>query len=310
MRLTTIPVTAFAVAFMLFSAVVTTAPVALASTTSPEQVSYVVLPHPDDEWQAWALIEGSSSNYKVFITLTNGEETRYCDTPYVGAWPAPNPTPAGKWSQSCADARLNSWTGYLTGMSATDPAIPGDFTYLGVKGPFPSNGVTLNTVDNGVTVASDRTARVWLDRQGMGAAIAFDLGDGDLTADEVKWALETVQSNRAVLGINTTLPDYNVLGSFRNSTNPNCAIYNHSDHTAVHVALWNDDFGVAYRAAATCATDPDASRTKVVTSESASASWASDSKAFQQSYGWLGQYTLSPSQGYVFMQTQSFWQRY
>lgn len=49
-----------------------------AQAATPTQLSYVLFPHPDDEYEGWALIDNSTSNYKVFIMMTRGEETSGC----------------------------------------------------------------------------------------------------------------------------------------------------------------------------------------------------------------------------------------
>src|ERR671917_1265731 len=49
-----------------------------ATATAKKRLQYVVVPHPDDEFSAWSLIEKSHDNYPVFIVLTRGERTRYC----------------------------------------------------------------------------------------------------------------------------------------------------------------------------------------------------------------------------------------
>ncbi|MCS5713218.1 hypothetical protein NVV95_01490 [Herbiconiux sp. CPCC 205716] len=50
---------------------------ALAPSASdpPRGTVVVVVPHPDDEFQAWSLLDG----YTVFVVLTRGEQTQYCD---------------------------------------------------------------------------------------------------------------------------------------------------------------------------------------------------------------------------------------
>lgn len=282
----------------LAAALITTlfaAPAAQASTVpTPTNMSYIAVPHPDDEWQSWALIEGSSLNYKVFILFTQGEQTGYC-----------NP----KWTQECKDRRVQSWLDFYTQMSQRDRAIPGDWEKLARTAPFPTRGYTLR-VDNGAgLVPANTSAQVYRDRLGRGAAVVYDLGDGDLTDKEVQWAIETTRDNRAALGINTTLPNWNLIGAFYNKYYANCAKYVHADHYAVHRALWNVNFKMKYQSAATCATDPDGSRTQALTQKSKDSAWYVD-KAFAKSYGWLAPYSLSENQSNLFMGTQSYWTRH
>ena len=280
------------------------------AATYPSQMSYVVVPHPDDEWQAWALVENSPANYKVFVSMTEGEQSGYCDKPAAGI--QPTPAPAGKWSENCALARMNSWLGFFTKMSATDPTIPGDWDTVRETVALPANGYALSTDDGGSIAAADRKAHVAVDKRGRGAAVMFNLGDGDLTTKEVEWAIKAVLGNRAALGINTTLPSYNILGSFSHggSYGSSCYTYPHPDHYAVHKVLYSYNFGtVGYQSAATCSKDGDTARTKTVTSKSVNAAWSSTG-AFKTQYGWLGGYALSADQRKLFMAPQSFWQRY
>jgi len=290
-------------ALLLFVLLPTTAS---AATVSLQNISYVVAPHPDDEWQTWALVENSPANYKVFILGTKGEESGFCVTPREGTHPDPVPTPTGKWTTSCAQARINSFLTFTKKMSQSDPSIPGDWQALGSKGAFPANGATLNRNDNGTVYAASRSADVFVDRQGRGAVISFNLGDGDLTEQEVKWAIQTTMNNRAALGINTTLTNYNILGTYYNNSYTQCVKYPHPYHYAVHRAIYHHTYGVVYQSASTCATDPDTSRSLTVSSASANAAWSSTG-AFPTAYGWLSAYKLSTDQSQIFMQRQSFW---
>ncbi|GAA3588968.1 hypothetical protein GCM10022198_10930 [Klugiella xanthotipulae] len=292
------------------------------AASAPDKVSYIVIPHPDDEFEAWSLVENSPDNYKVFITVTRGDETGYC-TPasqayQVGLEKAPTPKPTDKWTASCDNARLNSWLSFFTDMSKTDPSIPGSWAAGTTVGPFPANGTAISRVDGSTTV-TDRSAKVWVDTQGRGAAIAFNLGDGDLTAAEVTWAVKTVRDNRTALGINSTLPNWNLVTSFANSVYGSCAVYTHPDHRAIHESVWNTNFGFGYQAGATCATDPDASRTQLVTAASTNAAFSVNTAtglrtgAHTWNYGWLNDTYFAVSrnaQNSVFMQRQSFWIRW
>lgn len=286
--------------------------------------SIVVVPHPDDEFQMWSLVENSPSNYKVFLVGTRGEQTNGCQPenfdrlqqPALGEI-APSPTPTGQWTESCADARMNSMLGFMTAMSEHDPSVPGAWSEPRDVGPFPANATELCRVDNGLQVCGDaqRSARVWHDTEGRGAIVSWDLGDGDLTADEVAWAVRTTIDERDELG----LPHqrlHNLLGGFRNLKN-GCHVYDHVDHRAVHSALWSENFGAQYHAAATCADDPDASRAETVTAGSASAAFALGDGgqrrgAHGMHYGWLNR-SAHPldnvGQDATFHTHQHFWIR-
>jgi len=283
------------------------------SAASQTGVSYILAPHADDEFQVWSLVENSPANYKVFIYATRSEETGYCDQLsysrgyQLGREKAAEPPPAGRWSTSCEDARLNGLKGFFTQMSATDPTIPGSFGTLMSKGPFPANGTPIcredslppdgvcNTTGTSPKDTVDTTARVLVDSRGRGAIVMFNLGDGDLTEAEAVWAVETVRDNRAGLGLNATLPDYNLLGTFANNTtySDGCKVYPHNDHRSVHLALYKTDFHMKYQSAATCAMDTDVTRSKTVTGTSADAAWEYDASgsvstgAHNSNNGWL-----------------------
>ena len=127
-----------------------------------DKVSYVVVPHPDDEMQAWSLIEDTPDAYKVFVILTYGEQTRYCASPGYdeGTGEAsPFPWPAGRWMSSCESARRNSFFDFMAEMARSDDGLPSSFAFEGVKGPFDSLGYTICRNDAGGCV-SDRTAKV------------------------------------------------------------------------------------------------------------------------------------------------------
>jgi hypothetical protein len=287
------------------------APASAVDYPAPIQMSYVVVPHPDDEWETWALVENSPANYKVFIIPTTGDQTGYCTTPAAGA-PAPVPMMSGKWTPECSQARINSWLNFTTGMSQSDPSVPGDWQALGNRGPFPANGTALTRQDGGAPYAASRAPLVFLDRQGRGAAVFYDLGDGDLTEQEVVWAIKTTMDNRAALGINSTLPNYNILGGFSNKYYANCAVYDHPDHYSLHRAIYHYKFAVVYQSAATCRADTDTRRTVKVSQKSSDAAFTTGTGHFRKHYGWLGTYGFATgdSQLNIFMQSQSFWIRY
>lgn len=298
---------------------------------APTHVSMVVNPHLDDEMQVWSLVENSSSNYKVFVYLTRGEQTGYCvNSTYNTAFrpdlgeTQPVYTPQGKWTDRCVESRINSTLNFLNNMGSIDSTIPSGFTRYGYSTvSLPSNGVSISRDDNG-TLLVDTTARVYNSTNGMGNAVVFNLGDGDLTQAEVDWAIRAVKNNPSLFGIPAGIPFYNALGAFANSKYPNCNVYSHADHKSIHTALYNTDYGfTGYQTAATCATDPDVARTKDVSYASWDAAWrigANNQRIgfAQKNYGWLDSRESGWGVGYgtqqnsatPFMQRQSFWQRF
>lgn len=294
-----------------------------ACASAPDQLSYIVVPHPDDEMQAWSLIEDTPDTYKVFIMLTKGEQTAFCVSPAFdeGTGEAqPHPRPAGRFSPACEAARQNSFFYFITAMADSDSGLPSSFDHEGVKGPFHSLGYEICRHDvldyDDEDCVVDLTAEVWTSPQA--AVVWFNLGDGDLTANEVAWAITTVQENQAALGIDSSLRPSSLIGaSFWNAAHPDCFVYEHDDHWAVHAALWHIDFGMGQQLAATCRSDPEAARSEQV-------SLAAFDRAFETAsttrigahtvfYGWLwgehpgywpGDYD---GQNELFHRHQSFW---
>ena len=264
----------------------------------PAKVMYVVAPHPDDEFMAWSLIENTPDTHKVFVMLTRGEQTYYCDSPaYDARYGAtrPDPWPTGRWSPSCERARINSFFGFMEAMGAADDGLPESYDSLGVLDPFVDGAqITCrrDSLDSGTgECITDLTAEVWTSSHAT--IVWFNLGDGDLTAREVRWAISTVLSNKDALGIDSRLSDSGILGaSYWNGLGySGCSAYANSDHRAVHIALKTTDFEVGWQAAPTCGADPEAVMKVSVTESGYLRAFGKppDSAlgAFFVNYGWL-----------------------
>jgi hypothetical protein len=267
-----------------------------AAAAAPTTVQYIVIPHPDDEWQAWSQIENDPTTFKVFILMTNGEQSSYCAN-Y-----------GGKWSLTCETKRLDSWTGFFSQMSKSDPTIPGQLGAKYATRAFPANGVTICRDDATPCARSVRAAVVQNDAQNRGALVSFNLGDGDLTEPEVDWAIDTVLANKAEFGI-PNLPVKNMVASFANTSDP-CVKYTHPDHRNVHLALYYRTYPVPAQMGATCDTPNSGMHfTDQVSEKSMDAAWAAGSGAFHVNYGWLGGYALDryAQTSSIFMGKQSFW---
>lgn len=303
---------------------------------APYQKSIIAMPHPDDETQAWSLIEGSTGNYKVFVYFTKGEQTVYCENSgYSGNGEvAPLVTNPGKWSKGCTDSRINSTLRFLNSMSTKDSAVPGGFSLNRVQTVFPnSQGKVLGHVDANGYFNQNSSAQVYYssaepfvsNNAAMGRVIFFSLGDGDLTTNEVTWALNSIKNEPWVYGL-PSLPTINVVGPFRNYKYTNCSVYNNDDHVAVHQALWNNDFGAGWQAAATCASDPDVRRTGIISDNmwnGIAGIGANNYRtgSLQAEYGWLisgywpafSRYDANPqgtsNTSSPIMQKQSYWTR-
>jgi hypothetical protein len=289
---------------------------------APTSIDYIVVPHPDDEFQAWSLIGHDDSTYKIFILATRGEETGFCEPGgyrkglQSGLEPAPEPVPRGKWTRSCEAARLSSWVGYFEQMAGHDPTLPQDLRRRPTAGPFPVDAGPMCRYDGSDECISDTTAEVWVDEAGRGALVAFNLGDGDLTRREVSWAVRMVRANREALGLEK-LPNGDVIGASFANRSYDCFSYPHPDHRAVHEALHDVDFGMGDQIAPTCGDDPEASRSAVVSDTSAEAAFeiGPDGErlgAHTKHYGWLANpyYRLDrQAQRQLFHTHQHFWVR-
>lgn len=305
---------------------------ALGATTKL-QLQYIVTAHPDDELAAWSLIERSPANYPVFIVLTRGEETGFCtpggasglQTGRGEAAPVGNPY-VGKWTTACKRARLGSWHAFLDSMATMDRELP---RAPGLRGTFTGDGLAGSRApsrsDEGRVVES-RSFRVWANEKG--ARVAFDLGDGDLTPEEVTWAIQTVRKNRGSLF--PKLPEYGVIAASYRNADPRCEIYDHPDHRAVHVAVFRTDQGTpGPQWGRTCIHDPDVAGGRIneidadvyeflmgVDAPAIDPTRYPDARrtgAFQVHYGWLaGQYWPGGDREGTshWSRKQAFWRRF
>ncbi len=299
---------------------------------NPLSVSLIVMPHPDDEMEAWSLIENSPNNYKVFVFVTRGNSTGHCKTSaglqsLQTQWGEIDPTPntGVTWPLSqdeCSTLRMRSTVNFLNAMSLQDSYLPSALHRVTTI-RLPLNGVRLPSGDNSAEV---------YDGGKYGKVIFFNLTDGTVSKPGVDWVVQSVMGNKPELGIPTNLPVYNILGPFANNIPyPRCSLYPHPDHEAVHQALYHTNFGVTgYQAGATCVTDRDAVLTKDVTQASWERAFALDRTTlqrqglFEQHYGWLNsdltgwndnpstvtQVVLGALPHTPFMRHQSFWKRY
>jgi hypothetical protein len=266
------------------------------------ELLYVVVPHPDDELEAWSVLADRPGQYPVFVLCTHGEATVYADgrgvQPELGER-VPLPQPWGPpGSDTVRAQRLGSFAAFLDGAAALDAHLDAELVDHGVlqDGPSPFR-----------LFVGERSARV-----------VFDGGDGRLTADFVTAAL---QRTRALRG--THLPvgeEGGVIGAAYWNTVPGSVRYDHRDHRAVHEALWRTDQGTGGpQWCRTSTADPDATRTEHVTPGTYDALMgiAADGRRtglFQVVYGWLG-----PQGGWpagetdartMWSRSQSFWRRH
>lgn len=255
-------------------------------TVHEDSAVIAVFPHPDDEFQAWSLLEDRPKQYKVFLIATRGESTGFCGDALgdalqfeLGEQP-PSPVPEGKWTESCEEARANSLIGFLSQMSETDSTIPGDFTSkVSVVAPNPDS-VELCRVDGEegeqeyLCGEEAREVWLWIDRQGKGAVAMFNLGDGNLNVPEVDWAVSSLIEQWEDWGLPADWPPKALIGGFSNYSSERCYTYPHPDHHAVEQALSSINFGVGPQLGATCFLDPRRSLTAVVSADSMDAAFS------------------------------------
>lgn len=290
---------------------------------APERrIRYVVVPHPDDEFSAWSFVGGRGDHYVVFVLLTRGEDTRFCDghgfqptygerEPHPAGWP-------GRRTAACAAKRLDAFGAFLDRMAELDPSldVPGPpVTLRGAPGPggfVPTRpaGVGRVPATEFQLAVGARTARA-----------LFDLGDGDLTAEEVTWAIQAVRAVRDRFPVSAE--DDVVGAAYRNAGYPDAVVYDHPDHRAVHQALYGTDQGTpGPQWGRTVATDPeraeslsvpDALYCQVLCVSPYNSRGAWRVGALQWAYGWLADdyWSADPAKGSsVFSRSQDFWQRF
>jgi hypothetical protein len=280
----------------------------VASEGGARVLQYVLVPHPDDEYQGWALVGGRPETYPVFILLTHGERTVMCDGrgfhPEHGER-APQPQPfVADDPARCAAQRLDTWHAFLDAMAELDDTldVPGE-----------GETVTGAPLEDGPPPAHPDRADPPLEfdlRVGVDSARAvFDLGDGDLGPDEVAWALTAVRAERERFPV--TAEGGAVGAAFSNPAGLEaCVAYPHPDHAAVIDALWETDFGLpGAQYGRVCATDPRAEIVEAVPEALHTAVWGVDpppvdphanpnatrTGVAQTVYGWLA-FTFSDPQ--------------
>lgn len=317
------------VALLLALTVVSLLTIVIAQKRTPTQPASTiyVMPHPDDEFQFWSILERHPDEYSVLVSLTRGEETRFCEPSnwstslqvYLGE-ATPTPEPTGKWTAECEEARINSLLGFMHTMSAENPAIPGEFAAPTTVVLDPGDeGLTPCRIDDGVKDCSEavREVKIWRDVEERGAVVSFNLGDGDLEEPEVEWALRSLLDNQEQW-FEVAAPARSLVGSFASPATARCYSYPHSDHAAIHETLWNVNFEVGPQLAATCFLDPRQTLTARVSKASARAAFSLGDQgerlgAHEIHYGWLHAQTYPLAhvrQSSLFHRVQSFWVRF
>ena len=197
---------------------------------------YNLIAHPDDELAARA-VNGPKDprRYDVYILLTRGEGTSYCNgEPINHQWadveftPLPQPRPLA-YTEACKSHRLQSWAEF---MNREGSGSVGSYTRM-TGGPISFQGREIPVP----TTVSEAGAEVQADYYDIAvgadsARVVFDLGA--LTPDEVLWAFEQTRTRLSLFPTNT---EGDIVGaSFVNTTSvgyPNA----HPDHVAIHDLL-------------------------------------------------------------------------
>lgn len=121
----------------------------------------------------------------------------------------------------------------------------------------------------------------------------FDLGDRDLTTDEVRGAIETVVERRDELGLPSDRPFGDlVAASYANVDEPSCFLYDHPDHLAVSDVVLHTDFeAFASQLVPVCSAAHDAAEHHRLDRATFDAAFAVDGErrigAHTVEYGWL-----------------------
>jgi hypothetical protein len=274
------------------------------------RINYLVMPHPDDEFTAWSLIEDQPEVYQVFVTLTRGDACigwPYYE-PALGEAP-PGNDPDYASAADCGTLRVGSTLAFYEAMMRLDP-------YLG---PLPTwhedrTGTALAPGDpgHGCEVTSDRFA-IWVGRNV--ALLFFDLGDTNLRRCEVEWALSQTRALRGSWYL-PDLPEADLVAAatYNDGRFEDCFVYANPDHLATHEALWLTDFGTpGGQYGRTCRADPDQSLVGTVRQYSAmDLAGTTRVGAMQVYYGWLydGPIPAGNEAATAFSYDQAFWVRF
>jgi hypothetical protein len=308
-------------------------PTAVLAPVSPDlEIRYIVTPHPDDEFEAWSMVAGDTTHYIVFILLTRGEYSQYCDGSGISelqrmrAERPPEPQPfTGQGTEGCSQQRLDAWREFLDTRGGVEAAIgrPGFLGQFDLD--LPAGAALPSRVDaTGERVASTQYL-LWVGDKS--ARFAFDFGDRDLSINEVLLGIEAVRALRSrVLPISTE-DDLVAAAYFNDEFDPSIR-YEHPDHKVVRDVIRGLDFGMpGPQWGRTVPEDPEVAETLEVSPslycsvmcvepepiDPLANPFAFRTGTLQETYGWLApSYWVGaelPS-GSIFSRVQPFWSRY
>ena len=305
-------------------------PTAVLPPASPDlKIRYIVLPHPDDEFEAWSMVAGDTTHYIVFILLTRGEYSRYCDGSGISqlqtdrAERLPQPQPfTGEGTPTCAEQRLDAWSTFLDTRGGVESAIgrPGFLGQFDLD--VPEGAALPSKIDASGERVPETKYLLWVGDKS--ARFAFDFGDRDLSLNEVVLGIEAVRALRSrVLPVSEE--DDIIAGAYFNDSFDPSIRYQHPDHKAVQEAVKGIDFGTpGPQWGRTVPEDPEVAETLEVPPalycsvmcvdpepiDPATNPFAFRTGSLQQDYGWLAPaYWVGaelPS-GSIFSRVQPFW---
>nr|NLI49067.1 cell wall-binding repeat-containing protein [Propionibacterium sp.] len=208
-------------------------------------IRYIPIVHPDDEFSAWATVgTPDPRRYDVFIVLTTGEDSSYCDgqpvsNPWMSQQYLPQPQPTGvALSDRCKKHRLDSWN---TFMSDVPDGASLASNYLAREGvPITFDGRLLPTprhYDATDTLVPATAFTSWIGP--TSARISFDLGALDL--DEIIWAIENTRLLRDEFPTQT---EGDIVGAGYHNDSGVGSQYILADHQALYETLSTIDFGL------------------------------------------------------------------
>jgi hypothetical protein len=239
----------------------------------------------------------------------------------------------GARTPKCNAQRIDAFNHFLDSMAEVDPSLdrpralghyegqvrPGDVR------PTRKEGTKIESAAGYDLAVGPRSAR-----------LIFNLGDGQLTAAKVSWALQTARRIRTSFPVKT---EDDVVGSaYYNAKKDQYVPYTHPDHFAVQQALFDVDQGLpGPQWGRTTPADPNRRRKAFVDNDTYCAllcttpmpvdPWGSPTATrrgrFQQNYGWLAftaegsskaansfwPASYDPTES-VFSQAQDFWKRF
>ncbi len=297
-----------------------------ASGGSGLPIRYVVIPHPDDEFSVWSMVD--DRHYNVFVLLTQGEGSGYCDGHGLDAGagerpPLPQPF-AGPRTATCAAQRLDSWRQFLDDMGTADPAV-GPAKLIGVLRARSMPGQPTPTRCGPTGCGPADTVQLWIGSRS--ARIVFDLGDGQVTPRSATWAIQEARLLRFRL---PTQHETDIVGAtYLNTADPHWFRYDHTDQRALAAALssidqhvpqgeWGRTFPTDPRRSATFRVAPPVWCAAVCVSpgpvDPVANPDARRTGALQRDYGWLAfpygywAATTQPVASF-YSQEQDFWHR-